>query len=211
MASILPEKNKEYGKLNYWNDRYDRETVENVRFDWFKDWESLRNSMLELMPQKQALILHLGCGNSTLGPDLYKDGWQSIVNVDYAENVIEHMKTEYALMTEMRWETCDIFQLDKHYQPETFDCAIDKGTLDALLTREHDPWDPEPEILQDIQAYIHQVYKSLKVNGTFLHITFAQPHFRRRFLEIDGFQVETHVLKSKDGGFDYFCYLATKK
>ena len=140
---------------------------------------------------------------------MYTHGWQNIVNVDYSLNVIEYMKQRCQHMPEMTWKVADIFELNNHFNQE-FDCAIDKGTLDALLTEKHDPWNPHSELLERIHHYITQVAHVLKPNGKLLHITFAQPHFRKRFLEIPQFSVQVHPLGGLDGSFEYFCYEATK-
>jgi hypothetical protein len=114
-------------------------------------------------------------------------------------------------LSELEWIVGDIFELDKCFpQSETFDIALDKGTLDALLTVKHDPWNPHEELMAQIRIYVSQVSKQIKRGGRFLHITFSQPHFRRRFFEIPDFEVHVHKLGINDGGFDYFCYEAIK-
>ncbi len=102
---------------------------------------------------------------------------------------------------ELRWEVADIFHLDQHFAAGHFDVAIDKGTLDALLTRPHDPWNPPAELQAEMAVYMDQVWRCLRVGGMLLHITFAQPHFRKRFLELDGaFRVVTKVLLPPNEG-----------
>ncbi len=79
------------------------------------------------------------------------------------------------------------------------------------MTEKHDPWDPEPEIVENITKYVEQVYKHLKKGGLFLHITFAQPHFRSRFLKL-GFE-NVQVITLGGGavdGFEYYIYKAIK-
>jgi EEF1A lysine methyltransferase 4 len=163
------------------------------------------------MPNKSAKILHLGCGNSTLAEELYKSGYNCITNVDYSQKVIKYMKERTMDMKEMKWIVGDIFELEKCFNLlASFDIAIDKGTLDALLTVKHDPWNPHQELLDQIHAYVQQVLLQLKKGGSFLHITFAQPHFRKRFLDIPEFEVKVHKLGTGNGGFEYFCYEAIK-
>ncbi|KAJ3295151.1 hypothetical protein HK104_002961 [Borealophlyctis nickersoniae] len=111
----------------------------------------------------------------------------------------------------MSWLCGDIFHLDELFpdQSNQFDCAIDKGTLDALLTKKHDPWNPPQEVVEKMALYMTQVRDVLKPGGLFMHITFAQPHFRRRFLEVEGMEVEVHTLGGADS-FEYFCYVGRK-
>ena len=41
-----------------------------VTFDWFKNYEDVAHLLRPLLPSKDALILILGCGNSTLSEDV---------------------------------------------------------------------------------------------------------------------------------------------
>ena len=134
-----------------------------------------------------------------------------MVNLDFSPAVIENMRNRTADMPEMSWIVGDIFHLDEVFKSENdrFDVAIDKGTLDALLTKKHDPWDPDPELIAQMQQYMEQVRDVLKPDGIFLHITFAQPHFRRRLLEVKGMSVEVQTLGGADT-FEYFIYVARK-
>lgn len=40
-------------------------------------------------------LLLIGCGNSSLGFDLWQDGFTNIECMDYAESVIERMNLKY--------------------------------------------------------------------------------------------------------------------
>jgi EEF1A lysine methyltransferase 4 len=197
-----------------------REGKEGVTFDWFNmGMDTLRPMLEEHVPDQSARILHLGCGNSCLGEEMYAQGWRDIVNVDYAPAVIAHMRERTASSCPgMAWVVADIFALDQARMPDgtqelgLFDVALDKGTLDALLTRPHDPWDPEAEVVACIDAYMHQVWEALQPGGLFLHITWSQPHFRRRFLELgDRFDVQVQHIARAEGGFGYFCYIGRRK
>lgn len=84
-------------------------------------------------------MVFVGCGNSPLSVDLYEDGFHRIVNVDYSDIVINKMKERYSSLTDMEWrvmDICDMSSLEK----ESFDVILEKGTLDALLVEEKDPW-----------------------------------------------------------------------
>lgn len=44
---------------------------------------------METLPADRSLrILIIGCGNSSLGFDMWKEGFTNIDNIDYAETVI---------------------------------------------------------------------------------------------------------------------------
>lgn len=201
---MLPLKNSEYGTLEYWNSRYEQDKGD---FDWFGNFEGgTKTTLLELI-KKSDRILHLGCGNSLLTPQMYLEGYSNIINMDYSPPCIEQMQEKYP---EMDWIVGDIFDLDECVGDKLFDVALDKGTLDALLTSKHDPWDPEPHIVEQINIYMENVYKHLKKGGSFIHITFVQPHFRRRFLDGKFDKVQVHSISTSSGGFDYYCYQGSK-
>lgn len=157
----LPTQNSEYGTKEYWESRYS-EADDSETFDWFKDYESIKGEIKHLLPSKTSSIINLGCGNSLFAPQLQKEGWTNITNVDYSDACIFKMKRIYP---DMQWIVCDVFKMDKLFSEGMFDSAIDKGTLDAFLTKKHDPWDPEPEILEEIRSYIIQVAKVLRSGG----------------------------------------------
>ncbi len=65
---------------------------------------------------------------------MYMDNYESIVNTDYSEVIIELMKKRCEHLSKMKWQVMDINDLQ--YEPESFDCILEKGTLDALLVDE---------------------------------------------------------------------------
>ncbi|KAG5647516.1 hypothetical protein DXG03_009453 [Asterophora parasitica] len=71
----LPAKNEEYGTKDYWE-------AEDAHFDWFKSYADLAPFIRDLIPDKAARILMLGCGNSKLSEDMWEDGYKNIVNTD---------------------------------------------------------------------------------------------------------------------------------
>jgi hypothetical protein len=76
--------------------------AEDATFDWFKRYEDVAHLLHQVLPDKNARVLMLGCGNSTLSEDvrlsilpcphnpphdcvvsqMYDDGYKNIVNVD---------------------------------------------------------------------------------------------------------------------------------
>lgn len=207
-----PVENAKYGTQEFWEERYLKEKETNTTFDWFKGYENLDGLFKKLIPM-DSKILHLGCGNSTLSESMYAQGWHNQVNVDYSPAVIDMMSERTgAAMPDMSWLVADIFELDKVFQQDSIDVAIDKGTLDALLTVKHDPWDPPKDLLDRMHSYMNQVCGVLKPNGVFVHVTFAQPHFRKRFLEIKEFDVQVETISGPTvGAIEYFAYICRPK
>lgn len=62
---------------------------------------------------------------------MYDDGYEHITNIDISPVVIEDMKERNLERTNMTWEVMDVMNMT--YDDETFDIAIDKSTIDALL------------------------------------------------------------------------------
>ena len=205
----LPLKNKDYNTFQYWEQRYQEE--QGKTYDWFGDFSHFEDSIIKFLSppsDKSTSILHLGCGNSLCGASLYEAGFQNIVNVDYSPSVIKAMKLLYP---NMEWVVADIFDLKSAFGDQTFDIALDKGTLDSFMTVPHDPWDPPQELLTQMEIYMNNVAMQLKLGGKLLHLTWAQPHFRKRFLELsNNFKVNCHTISKGVGGFDYFLYEAVK-
>ncbi|KAJ2782698.1 hypothetical protein H4R18_002124 [Coemansia javaensis] len=202
---VLPGKNAEYESREYWDRRYAQEP--DSAFDWFKTYADLKPLLAERIGSKDARILMLGCGNSTLSSDMYQDGYEDIVNVDYSAVVIEQMRRRYGHQGRMTWEVMDVRALA--LGDGSVDVAIDKGTLDALMCDGGDVWEPSAELCENVGREVSEVERVLAPGGRFIWVTFGQPHFRRRHLERASWTVEVERLNS--GGFDYFAYIATKR
>ena len=74
----------------------------------------------------------LGCGNSALSRDLADDGYHNVVSLDYSRVCIESMRRLHASShPDLVWVEGDVRDLP--FPDASFDLAIDKGTLDALI------------------------------------------------------------------------------
>jgi len=77
----------------------------------------------------------------------------------------------------------------------TFDVAIDKGTMDAMMTAKGDVWDPPQQVVENCTKEVDEAVRVLrKPGGIFIYITFGQPHFRRRYLTRPGTILEIKQL-----------------
>ncbi|KZV63178.1 hypothetical protein PENSPDRAFT_641270 [Peniophora sp. CONT] len=202
--SNLPKKNEEYGTQVYWDKRY-QEEEEGATFDWFKKYEDVASILRVAIPNKNARILMLGCGNSTLSEDMYDDGYKNIVNIDYSAVVISRMSSRHKdVRPEMEWSEMDI--RDLQFDDNTFDVAIDKGTMDAMMTAKGDVWDPPQQVIDDCTKEVDEVVRRVlrKGTGTFIYLTFGQPHFRKRYLTRDDATLE---IKQIGDAFHYYFYM----
>ncbi|KAI9261482.1 hypothetical protein BDA99DRAFT_511471 [Phascolomyces articulosus] len=91
----------------YWESRFDKEN----HFEWLSTWSAL-HSHIEPYLDPNEPILHLGCGNSTMAFDVADSGYPYVVNVDYAQNVIQHMKsiTDTQRYPHISWRAADCLQ-----------------------------------------------------------------------------------------------------
>ncbi|KAI0352160.1 S-adenosyl-L-methionine-dependent methyltransferase [Trametes cingulata] len=202
MTDILPKKNEEYGTKEYWDQRYSQES-DDSSFDWFKSYSDIAEIIRELVPDKSSRILMLGCGNSTLSQDMYDDGYKNIVNTDYSGILIEKMRHKHAeSRPEMEWHEMDIRELK--FEDNSFDVAIDKGTMDAMMTAKADVWDPPEGVVQNCNREVDEVLRVLRKGGIFVYLTFGQPHFRRRYLDRPGTTLEIRKLGE---AFHYYLYI----
>ena len=101
---------------------------------------------------KAARILLIGCGNSSLGFDMWKDGFTNIDCIDYAQSVIDKMNEKYKeheesalLYSQLRFHCVDMMDM-KLYEEKQFDFVIDKATMDVILTDNKDPWNPSEQV-----------------------------------------------------------------
>ncbi|KAI6042712.1 S-adenosyl-L-methionine-dependent methyltransferase [Pisolithus marmoratus] len=205
----LPQHNREYGTKEYWNSRYSDEAPDDT-FDWFKTYADLADDIRTLIPDKSVRILMLGCGNSKFSEDMWDDGYKNIVNVDYSAVAIERMRARNSeTRPEMQWYEMDVRSLT--FPDSSFDIAIDKGTMDAMMTSSSNVWNPPEEIVNDCIAEVSEVMRVLRTTGSFIYITFGQPHFRKRFLT--GEHVPNTKLEIKTLGevFHYFMYVLRKE
>jgi len=146
----------------------------------------------------------LGCGNSRLSQEMWDDGYKNIVNVDYSSIVIQQMRRRHqSTRPEMEWHEADVRQLP--FETELFDVAIDKGTMDAMMTAKGDVWDPPPQVVDDCSREVTEALRVLrKPDGIFLYLTFGQPHFRRRYLTQPNTKLEIRQIGE---AFHYYFYI----
>ncbi|EIW79149.1 S-adenosyl-L-methionine-dependent methyltransferase [Coniophora puteana RWD-64-598 SS2] len=199
----LPQNNSEYGTKTYWDLRY-REEAPDATFDWFKSYADIADVLRQYIPDKSARILMLGCGNSTLSQDMYDDGFKNIVNIDFSGVLIEKMRSLHAgTRPEMEWHEMDI--RDLKFEDGSFDVAIDKGTMDAMMTSVKDVWNPPEHVIEDCSREVSEVVRVLrKKSGIFLYLTFGQPHFRKRHLTMPSCTLE---VKELGDSFHYYLYI----
>ncbi|CDW90415.1 hydroxyacid oxidase 1 [Stylonychia lemnae] len=86
---------EEYAKKDFWNDRFKESKG---FFDWYAKWDQIKPKFLELFPletHRHSSFLMVGCGNSKLSEEMYKEGFQQVTNMDISDVVLQKMQEIY--------------------------------------------------------------------------------------------------------------------
>jgi SAM-dependent methyltransferase len=193
----LPRDKAEYATREYWDRRFQAEP----QYDWLASFEAIRAQLLALpaFADKQARILVLGCGNSSLSSELHAMGYTRLLSTDYSEVVLANNRGRWP---DLAWQFADMNDLSA--LPGPFDIVIDKGALDAVVAREEDVWDPQPDLRAEVRNILEQVRKVLVPGGLYLQVSFQQPHFRNKYLGMLGW---SHRVEPVGAGLGYFLYV----
>eukprot|EP01112_Ceratiomyxa_fruticulosa_P024156 TRINITY_DN966_c0_g1_i2.p1 TRINITY_DN966_c0_g1~~TRINITY_DN966_c0_g1_i2.p1 ORF type:complete len:216 (+),score=34.40 TRINITY_DN966_c0_g1_i2:347-994(+) len=170
----------QYGKGDYWNERYTREPEP---FDWYQRYDGL-SVLLKSLVQPSDSILMVGCGNSRLSEDMYSDGYKNITNMDISHVVIFSMQEKCKDFPGMSWKVMDVTAMNE-FPGGSFDAVVDKGTLDALLCGEGSSANSERMCLE--------VSRVLKSGGRFVCVTYGEPSTRLHFLDKSRFSWSLEV------------------
>ena len=72
-------------------------------------------------------------------------------------------------------------------------------------------WDPPDEVRENIDRYLREVVRVLVPGGTFLYISFRQPHFMKSLLAQEDWDLSVEKLPDRERGvFEYFAYVMKK-
>eukprot|EP00742_Colponemidia_sp_Colp-10_P005567 GILJ01005950.1.p1 GENE.GILJ01005950.1~~GILJ01005950.1.p1 ORF type:complete len:615 (+),score=96.07 GILJ01005950.1:46-1845(+) len=155
----------EYASADFWDERF-RKT--SGFFDWYASYRELKPLFKSHFPHpEQMATLMVGCGNSKLSEEMFKDGYTDITNIDISSVVIEKMTQHYAEtpMAAMKFTVMNVHELQ--FPDCTFDLAVDKGTYDALACGEHRA--------ESVGQLMLEVGRVLKFGGTFVIVTHGRP------------------------------------
>ncbi|KAF6984563.1 hypothetical protein CFC21_002549 [Triticum aestivum] len=115
----------------------------------------------------------LGCGNSLLSEDMVKDGYQNIVNIDISSVVIEQMKEKHMDFPQLTYMQLDVRDMS-FFGDGSFDCIIDKGTLDAMMCGDDAP--------HGAYKMLAEVARLMRPGGIYMLITYGAPKERLTLL-----------------------------
>eukprot|EP00397_Hematodinium_sp_SG-2012_P067185 GEMP01103270.1.p1 GENE.GEMP01103270.1~~GEMP01103270.1.p1 ORF type:complete len:215 (+),score=33.02 GEMP01103270.1:70-714(+) len=170
----------------YWNAAYKRGDYGKT-YEWLQTYAVLKRFLLPHGRVGEA-VLHLGCGNSTLGVELYNDvkgKWGTIFNVDISPAVVHSMKCyEDAGLV---WDVQDGRRM--RYKDGYFGFCFDKGGLDALLEGKDE--DGARDMVSEVRRVLRpgSVFVLISLEGsrkTFLRQFFSEVTME----EVDGFSCD---------------------
>jgi len=188
-----------FGDTTYWDSQYAKGGQDEV-IEWYGvSYLDVRLIIRRIMTVKTDSILHVGCGNSTFPSDLWDAGYRNCTSIDVSSVVLQQMSKRYERKHELQWLCMDATNMS--FDDSTFQCIIDKGTLDAVLcTNNPDFW---------VKAYMKDVYRVLKDGGTFMLITGYDPKDMMKSFSKHPWSVEHRTVAGRDGNSAHL-YLATK-
>lgn len=181
--SLLPRSHEQFQLKQYWDKFFTRR---DSPFEWYGEYTDLCH-VIHRYVKPGNKILVVGCGNSKLSEQLYDVGYQSIDNIDISEIVIRQMGSRNKQKRpKMTFAAMDVQRMD--YGDSTYDCVIDKGTLDALLT------DEEDATVEKVDKMFAEITRVLKTSGRYLCVSLAQAHILQKLLRAfeSGWLVRVH-------------------
>ncbi|GMY05626.1 EEF1A lysine methyltransferase 4 isoform X2 [Fagus crenata] len=85
--TVAPSTALAYLDPQYWDERFSNEE----HYEWFKDYSHFRH-LIQAHIKPNSSVLELGCGNSQLCDELYKDGITEITCIDPSAVAVEKMQ-----------------------------------------------------------------------------------------------------------------------
>mmetsp|Transcript_29398 Transcript_29398/g.50777 ORF Transcript_29398/g.50777 Transcript_29398/m.50777 type:complete len:266 (+) Transcript_29398:124-921(+) len=167
----------QYGVESYWDNRYGNDFPE--PFDWLFSYKDLK-FLLSLMIKKSDRILIIGCGNADLSIDMYNDGYQNQVNMDYCEVVINQQRERHP---HLDWQVSDVRSMPE-YGDSAFDVVLDKSLIDTMMCYD--------DAAAAVGAMAREVARVLRPGGRYLALSLHRPRSGLAHLRQDHLHLEMH-------------------
>ncbi|KAI0545040.1 S-adenosyl-L-methionine-dependent methyltransferase [Xylaria curta] len=214
LAMTLGEDFPQLADLGYWDNRYTESLKDGQPHEWYRSFDDLEEFFKRFLfhtysAESDPRILHLGSGESTVPQDLARQhGYRNQLCVDFSTVVITMMTYRHADIHGIRWQQMDVRQMDR-IPSHSIDVAFDKGTLDSMI--HGSPWTPPPDVVDSTGRYMRELTRVLKPTGTFICVTFRQPHFVRPLLNCEGtnWDINVETLGGLDSSFGYYGFKCT--
>jgi EEF1A lysine methyltransferase 4 len=158
----------------FWNARYVKDPEPN---EWYQRWARLQPALTEngnLRPAHN--VLHVGCGNSRLCEDMYRDGYTRQTAIDFSPVVVAQQLERYGGTRTM--PGVDFLVLNAcHMDPLSdgrFHAVLDKALLDTLVCGD--------DAVARVHTYLGHALRVLKPGGTLIVVSHGEPAARLPFL-----------------------------
>ena len=194
--------------------------------EWYVGWRVLRPYALDYAARSHRVLL-LGIGTSTLGEDMASDGFARVTAVDYSEPAVRLMRRtqQNRLAARARAEAANArdarllkpptaptaptaFEVDYRvmdvtrmtFSDASFDCVLDKATLDTMCQLDDDEDDDDEEEARDefgdatknktkisrAARMLRESCRALRPGGTYVCVTYGAPSDRMDlFLDLE--------------------------
>lgn len=144
---------------DHWETVYTTKAADNV--SWFQAHAELSMGLIrESYPQRDAAIIDVGGGASTLVDDLLDDGYPNVTVLDLSSAALAESRRRLGVHGKtVRWMEADITRAE--FEPHSFDLWHDRAVFHFLTTKE------------DRIAYVRQVLRAVKPGGHVIMATFG--------------------------------------
>jgi ubiquinone/menaquinone biosynthesis C-methylase UbiE len=144
---------------DHWENVYSTKAPDNV--SWFQPHAELSTRLIqESCPQRDAAIIDVGGGASTLVDDLLDAGYTQVTVLDLSQTALAESRRRLGVReASVRWMQADITRAE--FAPHSFDLWHDRAVFHFLTMPE------------DRTAYVRQVLRAVKPGGHVVMATFG--------------------------------------
>lgn len=171
-----------YHLATYWEHRYQMDTEP---FEWYQRFSDLKPKIADAIP-KNGKVLVVGAGSSELSAALYDDtefAVSGITNIDISSVVTKRMQASVGDRKGMEYQTQDVCELA--LPDNSFDCVIDKATLDSLLCGE--------DALERADKALRNIFRVLRPQGYYICVSYAGPDMRMSYFTTENLDWDVEV------------------
>ncbi|KAL3283256.1 hypothetical protein HHI36_006404 [Cryptolaemus montrouzieri] len=210
MSLLLPKSKEEFSKGDYWNSFF--QTRGSKAFEWYGEYDELSNYFHKYIKEKDQILI-TGCGNSSIGENLYDVGYRDIINIDISQIVIRQMNQKVNNREGLKYLHMDA--LKTTFADQHFNVVLDKGTLDALMP------DDKEETVKRITKYFDEIQRITRFGSRYICITLLQEHILTILLDyfpknnwmfrvVRCFEAEEAAVKNGERLIPVFIVICTK-
>ena len=159
-----------FGEMSYWEDLYsnDQEATE-----WYLDPRDIKEILEECGEKDGAKVLVTGTGTSVLAAALAKDGFESVIGIDFSQSAIKKMRKnnrgEDNHIENLSYRVMDVRELQ--YEDQSFSLVVDKATCDCVFQAGDN----------DVKQYVSEVARILQRKGYFVCVSNIEPKIYEDF------------------------------